>query len=195
MSLPSNEDPSDRHGPWKILQRHSVYRDPWMAVQKDDVIRPDGLQGTYSTVRIKPGVCVIPLDHDGFIYLTKEFHYAVGRDTIEGISGGIEDGESAEEAALRELQEEVGVQAGTLQHLGWVDPLTAALSSPTQLYCATDLKLVEATPEGTEQIQRVHCSLEEGIRMVMESEITHGPTCTAILKLAMATLSKQMPNR
>ncbi len=68
------------------------YQDPWMTVRKDDVIRPDGLEGTYSTVRIKPGVCVIPLDRDGSIYLTKEFHYAVGRDTIEGISGGIEAG-------------------------------------------------------------------------------------------------------
>lgn len=195
MSSPSSDHPSDRHGPWQILQRHAVYRDPWMAVQKDDVIRPDGLQGTYSTVRIKPGVCVIPLDRDGFIYLTKEFHYAVGRDTIEGISGGIEEGESAEAAALRELQEEVGVQAGVLQHLGWVDPLTAALSSPTQLFCATDLQLVEATPEGTEQIQRVHCSLEEGIRMVMESEITHGPTCTAILKIAMLRMEKDSTKR
>jgi ADP-ribose pyrophosphatase len=181
MSSPS----VDQHGPWQILKRHSVYQDPWMTVRKDDVIRPDGLEGIYSTVRIKPGVCVIPLDRDGSIYLTKEFHYAVGRDTVEGISGGIEAEESAEDAALRELQEEVGVQASRLRHLGWVDPLTAALSSPTQLFCATELQLVDASPEGTEQIQRIQVSLDEAIRMVMDSEITHGPTCTAILKMAL----------
>ena len=177
--------PRDQHGPWQIIARHDIYQDPWMSVRKDDVIRPDGLPGTYSTVRIKPGVCVIPMDRDGSIYLTREFHYAVGRDTIEGISGGIEEGESAEEAALRELQEEVGVQAERLRHLGWVDPLTSALSSPTQLFCATELRMVEASPEGTEQIQRIHVSLERGIQLVMDSEITHGPTCTALLKMAM----------
>ena len=72
------------------------------------MVRPDGNPGTYSTVRIKPGVCVIAIDNDDILYLTKEFHYAVGRDTIEGVSGGIEDTETAQLAAKRELAEEIG---------------------------------------------------------------------------------------
>jgi len=42
------------HGPWQIVQSQEVYRDPWTAVRKDDVIRPDGQPGTHSVVTIKP---------------------------------------------------------------------------------------------------------------------------------------------
>ncbi len=173
---------SGKHGPWTIVQSNEVYRDAWMTVRMDNVIRPDGEPGTYSTVRIKPGVCVIPVADDGTCYLTKEFHYAVGRDTIEGISGGIEDGETPEVAAARELEEEVGIVAGRLLSLGVVDPLTAAMLSPTKMFLATDLRFTQTNLESTECIERVEMQFEEALRMVIESEITHAPSCVAILK-------------
>lgn len=176
-----NRNPG-KHGPWTIVQSNEVYRDAWMTVRMDNVLRPDGEPGTYSTVRIKPGVCIIPVACDGTCYLTKEFHYAVGRDTIEGISGGIEDGETAEVAAARELEEEVGIVAGRLLPLGVVDPLTAAMLSPTQMFLATDLRFTQTKMESTECIERVEMPFEEVLRMVIENEITHAPSCVAILK-------------
>ena len=173
---------SGKHGPWTIVQSNEVYRDAWMTVRMDNVLRPDGEPGTYSTVRIKPGVCVIPVADDGTCYMTKEFHYAVGRDTIEGISGGIEDGETPEVAAARELEEEVGIVAGRLLPLGIVDPLTAALLSPTQMFLATDLRFTHTNMDSTERIERVELPFDEVLRMVIESEITHAPSCVAILK-------------
>jgi ADP-ribose pyrophosphatase len=183
MADPSETDTAPKpYGPWRIVRRNQMYQDPWMSVHMDNVLRPDGNPGTYSTVRIKPGVCVIPVSKEGVCYLTKEFHYAVGRDTIEGISGGIEDGESAETAARRELQEEVGIVAGRLHLLGVVDPLTAALLSPTTLYLATDLSFTETNMESTECIERVELLFEDAVKMVMDSQITHAPSCVAILK-------------
>jgi len=174
-----------KFGPWTIVQRIEVYRDPWMTVCLDNVLRPDGAPGTYSTVRIKPGVCVIPVADDGTCYLTKEFHYAVGRDTIEGISGGIEEGETAEIAAARELQEEVGIIAGRLFPLGIVDPLTAALASPTKIFLANDLRFTNTSMESTECIERVALPFDEVLRMVIDNEITHAPSCVAILKASL----------
>ena len=70
------------HGPWTILASQPIYRDPWIAVRRDDVIRPDGQPGTHAVVDIKPGVAVLALDDAGFVYLTDEFHYGVGRHTL-----------------------------------------------------------------------------------------------------------------
>lgn len=89
------------HGPWKIRLSEQMYSDPWIQLFRDQVVRPDGLPGTYATVHIKHGVCVIALDEARNVHLTKEFHYAVGRWTIEGVSGGIEDDESPISAATR----------------------------------------------------------------------------------------------
>lgn len=170
------------HGPWKIVGTQNVYADPWIRVRRDDVIRPDGQPGTYSVVDLKPGVSVIAADERRNVFLTEEFHYGVGRVTLESVSGGIEPGEDALSTARRELAEEIGIEATQWTDLGTCDPFTANVVSPTQLYLARGLTFGEADPEGTEQIRRVRVSLQEAVRMVIDSTITHAPSCLAILK-------------
>ncbi|MCC6511374.1 MAG: NUDIX hydrolase, partial [Pirellulaceae bacterium] len=128
-----------RHGPWTIVKSTEVYQDPWIRLHRDDVIRPDGLAGTYSTVDIKTGVTVVALDEQNVVHLTSEFHYAVGRVTLEGASGGIETGESPLGSAQRELLEELGIIGAKWTSLGTVDPFTSAVRSPVELYLAEEL--------------------------------------------------------
>lgn len=172
------------HGPWQIQSSQEVYRDPWLAVRCDQVIRPDGQPGTHSVVAIKPGVSVLACDAQFNVYLTEEFHYAIGRISLETVSGGIDEGETPADAARRELQEELGITAGELISLGSVDPFTSSLVSPTQLFLATELTFGSASPEGTERIECVKIPLEEAVERVERSEITHAPSCVAILKAA-----------
>ncbi|MEZ6132980.1 MAG: NUDIX hydrolase [Planctomycetaceae bacterium] len=169
------------HGPWTILKTTGVYSDPWLHVKKDDVIRPDGLPGTHSVVTIKPGVCVLPWQA-GDVFLTEEFHYAVGRITLEAVSGGRDFNETALECAKRELAEELGIIAKTWTELTTVDPFTASVVSPTTLFLATDLSFQQAAPEGTEQIRGVRLSLEDAFQAVCAGTITHSPSCIAILR-------------
>src|SRR3954469_13337887 len=105
-------------GPWKVLESQSVYKDPWLELVRDEVIRPDGKPGSHTIVYIKPGVSVLALDADGTACLTREFHYGVGRVTLEVVSGGIDESESPEDAAKRELKEELGITAHEWTDLG-----------------------------------------------------------------------------
>ena len=171
-----------KHGPWQIIQSHEVYRDACMVVTKDDVVRPDGKPGTYSVMNLVAGVCVLAMDTHRNVYLTDEFHYGVGRNTIEAVSGGIEPNEDTLATAKRELKEELGIEARDWKHLGVVDPLTGSLVSPTQLYMAQDLTFGEQAPEGTELIKCVKTRIDDAVQMVLDSRITHGPSCVLILK-------------
>ncbi len=175
------------HGPWTILSRREVYRDPWIEVTRDEVIRPDGDPGSHCIVRLKAGVSVLALDDEGFVYLTEEFHYAVGRMTLEVVSGGIDADESAEAAARRELREELGITANELVDLGVCDPFTSVVVSPKRLYLARGLTFGETEREGTEQIQCRHVPFFEALQMVNEGRITHAPSCLAILKTHLLT--------
>ncbi len=169
------------HGPWRIHSTHDVYNDPFIKVWRDEVTRPDGRPGQHVVVSMKPGVCVIPMDDEGQVYLTSEFHYAVGRVSLEGVSGGIEPGEEALLTAERELAEELGLVAQKFESLATVDPFTTIIASPTQLFLATSLSHVATKPEGTEQIDLVRLPLAAAIQKIQSGQITHAPTCVALL--------------
>lgn len=171
------------HGPWKIVAQAEVFRDPWITLRHDQVIRPDGLPGTYSVVHIKAGVCVVAVS-EGQMHLTEEFHYGVGRVTLEGVSGGCDADELPETAARRELAEELGIIAQKWTYLGCCDPFTSNIVSPTCLYLAEDLVMQRASPEGTEQIRHVVLPVAEAIQRVMDGRISHAPSALLILKIA-----------
>ncbi len=175
---------SKQHGPWQIVESQEVYRDLWIRVRKDDVIRPDGKPGTHSVIGLKPGVSVLAIDDDNNVYLTEEFHYAVGRVTLEAVSGGIEPDEDALTTAKRELQEELGIEAADWTEVGLCDPFTSSVYSPTQLFVARQLTFGDHAQEGTEQIRCVKMTLADALQKVMDSEITHGPSCVVIFKAA-----------
>jgi ADP-ribose diphosphatase len=174
-----------QHGPWQIVESREVYRDPWTRLQRDEVIRPDGQPGTYCVVNLKPGVSVLAIDDEDNVYLTEEFHYGVGRITIEAVSGGIEDGEQPLATAQRELQEELGIEAKQWTDLGTVDPFTANVVSPTQLYLARSLTFGSPNLEGTEQIRCIKLPLQQVMQMTLTGKITHAPSCVLILKVAL----------
>ena len=144
-------------------------------------VNDDGKDGQHVVVKIKAGVCVVAVDSDRNIHLTKEFYYAVGRDSIEAVSGGVEPDEDADLTAKRELQEELGLEAESWKFLTTVDPFTTIMASPTRLYLATGLSEVDTDPEGTELIEHVVIPLADAAKMVASGEITHAPSCVAIL--------------
>lgn len=182
-----------QHGPWMIKNTNWVYQDPWVQVQRDEVVRPDGKPGTYAVVHIKPGVCVLAMDDEHNVYLTEEFHYAVGQTTIECVSGGRDGEEPALQAAKRELREELGIEADEWVDLGRLDPFTASVLSPTQLFLARRLRFLDADPEGTELIRMVKLTLEQAGNYVMESRISHAPSMTVILKTLFLINQRGIP--
>ena len=173
------------HGPWKIRKSADMYQDPWVRVQRDEVVRPDGLDGSYATIHLRSGVCVVAVDDQANVHLTREFHYAVGRTTIEGVSGGIEDGESNRLSSRRELAEELGLEAKHWTHLGQIDPFTASVYSTVDMYLAQGLSRCPTNLEGTELIEPVVMPLADAIEMVRTGGITHGPTCVVLLRLGL----------
>lgn len=167
---------------WQLKSSEVKYKNPWISVREDKVIRPDGKDGIFGVVEMVAGVSVLPLDEDGYVYLTKEYRYAIERESIEVVSGGVDADEGPLEAAKRELKEEIGAEAREWVELGQIDPFTSVVKSPASLFLAKGLVFLAANPEGTEIIDMVKIKFKDAVRMVMESEITHGQSCVLILK-------------
>lgn len=179
-----------RNGPWQIQKTEQKYRDEFLNLYVDDVIRPDGSPGTYATVQLKEGVAVLALDRDSRVYLTKQFRYALGRDSIEVICGGIDEGEDPLTAARREAREELGVEGEHWHPLHHLHLETSMIKGPVHLYMVTGLHCTDTDPDVTEDIKGFRVPLEEAVQMVLGGAITHGPSCVLILKAFMSGKAK-----
>ena len=171
-----------RHGPWTIQSTTPKYENAFITVTEDQVIQPDGQPGIYGTVRMKPGVAVLPIDERGMARLTRQFRYALGRESIEVVAGALDESEPALEAARREVREELGVDAGEWIDLGVMDIDTSIVHCPVHLFVARQLSFAEPEREGTETMSTLRVPFEEAVQMVMASTITHSPSCVLILK-------------
>ncbi len=182
-----------QYGPWTIRASREVYADPWVRVRRDEVVRPDGADGTHALVDVKAGVSVLAMDDDRRVYLTREFHYAVGRHTLEVVSGGLEPGELPRCCAERELAEELGIVAKRWTPLGSLDPMTSIVTSPAWLFLAQGLEFTQTARDGTEIIETVVLDFDEAIRAVFDGRITHGPSCVLLLKTRLLSEGYQLP--
>jgi len=172
-----------KKGPWLVGDSIEKYRNAWLDVCEDQVVQPNGDAGIFATVRVKPGVSVLAIDEYEEVYLTAEYRYAIEQESIEVVSGGVEVDESTAETARRELREELGIEAETWIDLGMVHPMTSMLYAPAQLFLAKKLSFFPPDPDASEIIRIVKVKLSEAVRMVIDSEITHAPSCVLILKV------------
>ncbi|MBA2705193.1 MAG: NUDIX hydrolase [Blastocatellia bacterium] len=171
-----------KKGPWLVEETVQKYKSEWLDVCEDRVIRPDGKAGSFATVKIRPGVSVLAIDEEHEVYLTCEYRYAIEQESIEVVSGAIDGSELPGAAARRELREELGIEAERWVDVGTVHPLTSVIHSPASLFIARGLSFLEPEPQGTEIIRMMRVKLGQAVRMVMESEIKHAPSCVLILK-------------
>jgi 8-oxo-dGTP pyrophosphatase MutT (NUDIX family) len=171
-----------KHGPWTVESSERLYADEFAEVWVDEVSKPGAGPSRRVTMRMKPGVAVLALDGEGFAHLVRTFRYAVGKECVEVVQGGTEEGEEPTEAARRELKEELGVEAGELTDLGLVDAVTSQVYAPARIFLARGLSFGETERESTEDLQTVRVRFDEAVRMVLDGEITQGISCALILK-------------
>ena len=171
-----------KHGPWTIRSSERLYADDFAEVWVDEASRPDGEPARRVTMRMKEGVAVLALDGEGSAHLVETFRYAVGKQCVEVVQGGMEEGEEAEAAARRELKEELGIEAEEFIDMGLVDAVTSQVYSPSRIFLARGLTFGEPDRDSTESLRPLKVSFEEAVRMVMDGRVTQGISCALILK-------------
>lgn len=171
-----------KHGPWTIKGTRRVYKNELVEVSEDEVIKPNGEEGKYATLRLSDGAGVLALDDEGFVYLVKEFRYALGREDVEIVGGAIDEGEEPLEAARRELREELGIEARMWTELGRATHSTSMVKSFSTLFLARGLTFTEKDEDSGEVLETVKMPFAEAIEKALTGEFIHATTCMLILR-------------
>jgi ADP-ribose pyrophosphatase len=117
-----------------------VYKGRVFSVEVDRKRFPNGETHDVAIVRHPPAVVIIPLESDGRVVLIKQFRAAVDRELWEVPAGSVDEGESAEAAAKRECEEEIGRAPQRVERLGAWYPTPGYCDEEMIFFRATDLR-------------------------------------------------------
>jgi 8-oxo-dGTP pyrophosphatase MutT (NUDIX family) len=176
---------------WKTMSSKVVYDNPWMTVYEDQVVMPNGEDGTYGFVSSKSdGVFVIPIDDQGNTYILSQEHYTARRPMWQFV-GGRTDNQAMEVAAKRELLEEMAMDARTITPLATLQSsvgLTTFKITYSLARGITHSQVATDPEEGILEIKKV--SFSEVEEMIMAGEIESAESI-ALFHLAKTYLEHQ----
>jgi ADP-ribose pyrophosphatase len=95
-----------------------VYKGRVFSVEVDKITLPNGREVQIEIVRHRPSVVLIPVADDGQVVMIRQYRHALRRDIWELPAGTVNEGESAEAAAARECEEEIGQVPTRIDRLG-----------------------------------------------------------------------------
>ena len=172
------------HKPWKTLSSRPIYQNPWMSLREDIAEMPDGRTTLYGVATFGDCVGVVPFLDGDRILLVRQYRYVQKEARWEIPTGGVEEGESLEEAAQRELQEETGYRAERLTWISSYYTSKCICDETAHLYIGEGLAAVPHTPDETEFIEVGAFPFAEALGMVIGCQIMDSMSVIAILHAA-----------
>jgi ADP-ribose pyrophosphatase len=137
-------------------------------------------------------VNIIPITPKNEVVLIRQYRHGTRKITLEIPGGIVEQDDSPEEAAQRELREETGYQASEMVPLGAVDPNPAFLNNQCYTYLARNAVLAgEQELDEMEDIEVVLKPLDEIPRLIRDGEITHSLVLAAFYRYYLEYLPSQ----
>ena len=95
--------------PWKLLDSEYLVDAPWLKVAKEKCELPNGkVIDDFYTLWQPDWVLILARTTEGKWVMTEQYRHGTGKITLEFPAGIIDKGETPEQAAARELQEECG---------------------------------------------------------------------------------------
>ncbi len=125
--------------PFELIQSTAVFRGRVFDVRRDEVRLPDGRSTQLDIVEHSGAVVLVPVDRAGQIWLVRQYRYAAGEFILELPAGTLDDQESPDACARREIREEIGLAAGQLFHLGQFYLAPGYSTELMHVYLATEL--------------------------------------------------------
>ncbi|RNC68024.1 MAG: NUDIX hydrolase [Desulfuromonadales bacterium] len=138
---------------------------------------------TFQVVRHPGGVGVVPLHDDGTVTLIRQLRPSVDATLLEIPAGRLDPGEEPASCGLRELVEETGLSADSLESMGAILTSPGVFDEVIHLFLGTDLRQGEADPEHYEDIETVRLPLEEALRMAADGRIRDAKTIIALFRV------------
>ncbi len=183
----NNAMKNDASIPYTLLESETVYKGRAFNVRRDRVRLPNGKTSTLDVVEHTGAVTMLPYDKDGNIWFVRQYRHPAGETLLELPAGTLEPGEPPEEAAAREIREEIGMAAGDLRKIGEFFMVPGYSSERMHVFLATHLTPDPLKADADEFIEVQVIPVKRAFELVEAGQVRDGKTI-AVLYMAKKML-------
>jgi ADP-ribose pyrophosphatase len=180
----------------EILESRKVFQGRVFDVTVDTV-REDDTTYVREVVRHPGSAVIVPVLADDTVALVRQYRHPALRYLLEIPAGSIDEGETPEEAAARELEEELGFRAGALEKLSEFFVSPGFCEEKMWLYMATDLTETAQRLDDDEIVEVVRLPLAHALKLIANGEIEDAKTIIGLMlaapRIGLAMLETEYP--
>jgi ADP-ribose pyrophosphatase len=168
----------------KIVSSKELYACSLFRVTEDEAVDKTGWRIRRSVVRHNGSAVMMPVDAKNRVLLVRQYRLPADQYLWELPAGRIDEGETALQAAKRELVEETGLRAKKWKKLAMFYPSPGYVEETMTIYLATELTQGEAQPMEDERIETKWFSRKELQELIRTNKITDAKTMIGFLHWA-----------
>ena len=166
----------------QVINSEIVFEGKVFTVESAEIIEPGGKNKVRRDVVRKPGAsAVVAAMPGGRVLLIRQYRFGVDDFLWEIPSGYMNDGESPEQCARRELQEETGFSGGDFSPLASIQLSPGSTSDQIHLFKAENLRPGAPNPDPEERIEVREFNIFQALDMISSGAIVDAKTIAAIL--------------
>jgi ADP-ribose pyrophosphatase len=163
---------------WQLISSKLIYKSPYVQLYNDIIRLAEGTSIQYSRVDERPFSVIVPTISDKLVMIYN-YRYPLNENSLELPSGHIEPGESPEQAARRELAEEVGYTAKQFRLIGEFCPSVRS-DQKAHVFLTEVSKKGALNRDECELQQTVILFVDEVYRKLNAGEIKHAASIVAL---------------
>ena len=167
--------------PRQLLESEKIFKGAVFDVERDRLREKNGMEIIREVVRHPGGAGALPLFDDGRVALVKQYRHPARRELLEIPAGKIEDGETPETCAAREVEQEIGFRAGRIEKLAEFYSTPGFCEEKLHIYLATGLTPSSQALDHDELVEVVYLPFAEAAQVAERGGIEDSKTIIALL--------------
>lgn len=158
---------------WKTLRSEYIVRRPWLTARRDEVELPNGvINKEYYVLEYPDWVNVIAITKEGQFVMVRQYRHGLDDIFTELCAGVMEEGETPEQAARRELLEETGFGGGKWELWMTISANPGSMNNLTYCFLATGVeKIAGQRLDKTEDLRCLLYNREQVLNMLENDEL------------------------
>ena len=164
---------------YELIQSKLAYTGRAFSIRRDTICLPDSRQVELDIVEHVGSVVILPVDQEGKVLFVRQYRHATGTHILELPAGTLEKGEQPEICAHRELREETGMAAGSMQLLGGFYLAPGYSTEYMHVFLATNLVNNPLTADADEFISLEQVPITRALQMSSEGLLPDAKTLAA----------------